>query len=356
MSEITTVGLDLAKQVFQVHAVDGAGQVVLRKALRRGQVLSFFAGLPPCLVGIEACATAHHWARELGALGHEVRLMSPQYVKAYLKRHKNDAADAAAICEAVTRLSMRFVPIKTQEQQATLTIHRTRALLVRQGTMLINALRGHLAEFGIIAPQGPRHVAQLIAAVRDEAEQRVPELARRVLLALAEQLEELAARLAAVGRELLAWHRASPTSQRLATIPGIGPVIASTLAATVPDPAAFRSGREFAAPSALRRAAPIPAGPDRCRWHRWHRAGAAAALERRQGAPGQDQQAGRCRPAPAADHRRPGGAALAPGGAGQPVAAGLARPAVAAVALANKMARIAWAVMRHGKEFRPMAA
>ena len=266
MSEITTVGLDLAKQVFQVHAVDGAGQVVVRKTLRRGQVLTFFAGLPGCLVGIEACATAHHWAREISALGHEVRLMPPQYVKAYRKRHKNDAADAAAICEAVTRPSMRFVPIKTQEQQAALTIHRTRDLLMRQRTTignadrpfaqragpggpagLINALRGHLAEFGVIAPQGPRHVVQLIAAVRDEAEDRVPALARRVLATLVEQLEELATRLAVVGRELLAWHRASPASQRLATIPGIGPVTASTLAATVPDPAAFRSGREFAA-------------------------------------------------------------------------------------------------------------
>ena len=252
MGEITTVGLDLAKQVFQVHAVDGAGEVVLRKALRRGQVLTFFAGLPRCLVGVEACATAHHWAREIGALGHEVRLMPPQYVKAYLKRHKNDAADAAAICEAVTRPSMRFVAIKTQEQQAALTIHRTRDLLVRQRTMLINALRGHLAEFGVIAPQGPRHVAQLVAAVRDAAEDRVPELARRVLAVIAEQLEALAESLAALGRELLAWHRASPTSQRLATIPGIGPVTASTLAATVPNPAAFRSGREFAA---LRRGA-----------------------------------------------------------------------------------------------------
>ncbi len=255
--------------------------------------------------------------------------MPPQYVKAYLKRHKNDAADAAAICEAVTRPSMRFVAIKTQDQQAALTIHRSRDLLVRQRTMLINALRGHLAEFGVIAPQGPRHVAQLVAIVRDAAEDRVPELARRVLAVIAEQLEALAESLAALGRELLAWHRASPTSQRLATIPGIGPVTASTLAATVPNPAAFRSGREFAAPSARRRAAPIPAGPDRCRWHRWHRVGAGPALERRQGAAGQDQQAGRCRSAPAPDHRRPGGAALAEGGAGQPVAAGAARPKAA---------------------------
>ena len=242
MNGITTVGLDLAKQVFEVHAVDGAGEVVLRKTLRRGQMTAFFAGLPPCLVGMEACATAHHWARELTALGHEVRLMPPQYVKAYRKRHKNDAADAAAICEAVTRPSMRFVPVKSEAQQAALTIHRTRDLLVRQRTMLINALRGHLAEFGVIAPQGPRHVAQLIAAIRDEAEPRLPELARRVLAMLVEQLEQLAAKLAVLGQELLAWHRASPASRRLATIPGIGPVTASTLAATVATPRSSGAG------------------------------------------------------------------------------------------------------------------
>jgi transposase len=338
MGEMTTVGLDLAKQVFQVHAVDGAGEVVLRKALRRGQVLTFFAGLPRCLVGVEACATAHHWAREIGALGHEVRLMPPQYVKAYLKRHKNDAADAAAICEAVTRPSMGFVAIKTQEQQAALTIHRTRDLLVRQRTMLINALRGHLAEFGVIAPQGPRHVAQLVAVVRDAAEDRVPELARRVLAVIAEQLEALAESLAALGRELLAWHRASPTSQRLATIPGIGPVTASTLAATVPNPAAFRSGREFAAWLGL-----VPAQ---------HSSGGKARL-------------GKISKRGDADLRRlliigaqavlrwPKAVEANPW-----LRALLARRPrlVAAVALANKMARIAWAVMRHEKEFRPMAA
>ncbi len=163
MGEITTVGLDLAKQVFQVHAVDAAGEVVLRKALRRGQVTTFFAGLPRCLIGMEACATAHHWARELTALGHEVRLMPPQYVKAYVRRQKNDAADAAAICEAVTRPAMRFVPVKSEAQQAALILHRVRDLLLRQRTMLINALRGHLAEFGVVAPQGPRQVAQLAA-------------------------------------------------------------------------------------------------------------------------------------------------------------------------------------------------
>ena len=175
MGEITTIGLDLAKHVFQVHGVDAEGATVLRKQLRRGQVLSFFSRLPRCLVGLEACATAHYWARELGALGHEVRLMPAQYVKAYVKRNKNDAADAEAICEAVVRPTMRFVPVKTAEQQAALLLHRGRERLVRQRTTLVNALRAHLAEFGVIAPQGLRNVGQLIAIVRDEGDTRLPD-------------------------------------------------------------------------------------------------------------------------------------------------------------------------------------
>jgi transposase len=338
MGEITTVGLDLAKQVFQVHAVDAAGRVVLRKALRRGQVMGFFAGLPRCLIGMEACATAHYWARELAALGHEVRLMPPQYVKAYVRRQKNDAADAAAICEAVSRPAMRFVPVKGEAQQAALVLHRVRDLLQRQRTMLSNALRGHLAEFGVVAPQGPRHVAQLAAVVRDEGADQVPEPARQVLLMLVEQLEALAERLAALGRELLARHRADPTSRRLATIPGIGPVIASTLAATVTDPAAFRSGREFAA---------------------W------LGLVPRQSWSGGKARLGRISKRGCGDLRR----LLITGAqavlrwpravAADPWLQGLLarRPRlVAAVALANKLARIAWAVLRHGTEFRPAMA
>src|SRR5215216_1517280 len=193
MVEIKTIGLDLAKHVFQVHGVDAAGECVLRKRLRRGQVISFFAQLPRCLVGIEACATAHYWARELQAAGHEVRLMPAQYVKAYVKRNKNDAADAEAICEAVRRPTMRFVPIKTAEQQAALLVHRGRERLVRQRTALVNALRAHLAEFGVIAPLGLRNVARLIAIVRDESDARLPDLARQVLRVLAEQVEQLEA-------------------------------------------------------------------------------------------------------------------------------------------------------------------
>jgi transposase len=247
MSEITTIGLDLAKNVFQVHGIDETGQVVVRKALRRGQVVGFFAGLPRCLIGMEACATAHHWARELMALGHEVRLMPPQYVKAYVKRNKNDAADAEAICEAVSRPAMRFVPVKTAEQQGVLMMHRARDLLVRQRTMLVNALRGHLAEFGLVGAQGLHKVAALVTIIKNGTDERVPEIARQILTVIAGQIEEVEARVAALEAQILAWHKSNPVSQRLATIPGIGPIIATAITATVPDPGVFRSGREFAA-------------------------------------------------------------------------------------------------------------
>ena len=236
MGEITTIGLDLAKHVFQVHGVDADGATVLRKQLRRSQLLAFFSQLPRCLVGMEACATSHYWARELSALGHEVRLMPAQYVKAYVKRNKNDAADAEAICEAVLRPTMRFVPVKTAEQQAALLLHRGRERLVRQRTMLANALRAHLAEFGVIAPQGLRNVGKLIAIVRDESDARLPDLARQVLQVLATQIEQLEAAVAALEKQLMAWHKSNPVSQRLATIPGIGPIIATAIAATVVEP------------------------------------------------------------------------------------------------------------------------
>src|SRR5271155_1781686 len=247
MENIRTIGLDLAKNVFQAHAVDAAGSVVMRRRLRRGQVLAFFAGVPPCLIGMEACATAHCWARELQALGHEVRLMPPQYVKAYVKRNKNDAADAEAICEAVKRPSMHFVPVKTVEQQSALLMHRGRELLVRQRTMLANALRGHLAEFGLIATQGLHKVAGLIAIVRDVEDERVPDMARQVLRLIGEQIGELDTRIAAIEAQIMAWHKSNPMSQRLATIPGIGPIIATAITATVAEPGEFHNGREFAA-------------------------------------------------------------------------------------------------------------
>ena len=245
--QITTIGLDLAKSVFQVHGVDAGGQVVIKKKLRRAEVMAFFAALPPCLVGMEACATGHHWAREISALGHDVRLMPPAYVKAYVRRQKNDAADAEAICEAVTRPTMRFVPVKSTERQSVLVLHRSRELLVRQRTTLINAIRGHCAEFGIIAPQGARRAAELIEAVREAQTDVLPDLARSTLLMLADQLDALAVQIHALERRLMVWHRQDHASQRLATIPGVGLISATAFAASVPDPSLFRSGREFAA-------------------------------------------------------------------------------------------------------------
>ena len=242
-----TIGIDLAKSVFQVHGVDAAGLITVRKKLRRAEVLTFFASLEPCLVGMEACATAHFWARELSRLGHEVRLMPPSYVKAYLRRQKNDAADAEAICEAVMRPSMRFVPVKSAERQGVLVLHRTRELLVRQRTMLINAIRGHCAEFGMIAPQGARRSAELIGQVQAADAAVLPDLARSALLRLADQLDALAIEIHALERQLMAWHRQDEASQRLATIPGVGIITATALAASVTDPSLFRSGREFAA-------------------------------------------------------------------------------------------------------------
>jgi len=246
MEQITTIGLDLAKNVFQVHGIDAAGTVVVRKQLRRAEVLRFFAALPPCLVGMEACGTAHHWGRELTRLGHTVRLMPPAYVKPYVKRGKTDAADAAAIAEAVTRPTMRFVAVKSVDQQAVLMLHKTRELLVRQRTMLINALRGHLAEFGIVAGRGPGGVNAAIAALH-EAQDGLPELARQVLHGLVDQMRALAVAIAKAEKRIMAWHRASPASRRLTTIPGIGPITASAIAAAVPDATLFRSGRQFAA-------------------------------------------------------------------------------------------------------------
>jgi transposase len=242
--QITTIGLDSAKHIFQVHAVDETGKVAIRKRLRRSEVLPFFAGLSPCLIGMEACATSHHWARELIKLGYKVKLMPPAYVKAYVKRGKTDAADA----EAITRPSVRFVPVKSAEQQSVLMLHRMRALLIRQRTMLVNALRGHLAEFGIIVAQGINRVRELIKLMTDESADAVlPPLARRALAPLLDQLLDLQPRIRALEAELLAWHRQSQESRRLETIPGVGFITATALAATVTDPSQFRCGREFAA-------------------------------------------------------------------------------------------------------------
>jgi transposase len=245
--DITTIGLDLAKNVFQVHAINSAGEVVVRRALRRAQMIPFFSRLAPCLVGMEACGTSHHWARELVRLGHEVRLMPPAYVKPYVKRGKTDAGDAEAICEAVTRPTMRFVPIKSVEQQAALSLHRTRDLLVRQRTQLVNMIRGLLAEFGVDIPKGITHALAFVRRVVAGEAHEVPELAAKVIGALAEQALEGQHRIRQLERDLLAWHRANPLARRIATVPGVGLLGATALAATVTDPTQFRSGRQFAA-------------------------------------------------------------------------------------------------------------
>ena len=246
--KITTIGLDLAKNVFQVHGADDLGRPLLAKRLRRGDVLKFFAKLEaPCLVGVEACGGAHHWAREISKLGHEVRMMPPQYVKPYVKRHKNDATDAEAICEAVTRPTMRFVPIKTIEQQSVLMLHRTRDLLVRQRTMLVNALRGQFSELGIVAATGIRNMPRLVEQIEATSETSVPALARTVLMIFVKQLEDIQKRICNLEAEICVWHKSNAASCRLSTIPGIGPLTASAIVATVADAKQFRSAREFAA-------------------------------------------------------------------------------------------------------------
>ena len=244
---ITTLGIDIAKSVFQLHGVDADGTIVMQKKLRRGAVLDVLGKLTPCLIGMEACATSHHWAREIAALGHDVRLIPPAYVKPYVKRQKNDAADAEAICEAVTRPNMRFVPVKTEEQQGVLVLHRSRDLLMRQRTMILNAIRAHFAEFGIIAAQGPRKVVELILRLREDNASYLPETARSALQALAVQLDSLGQEVRTIERQLMAWHRQNQASQRLETIPGVGLITATALAASVPDPTVFTSGRQFAA-------------------------------------------------------------------------------------------------------------
>jgi transposase len=336
MDEIKTIGLDLAKHVFQVHGVDVTGECLLRKRLRRSQVISFFARLPRCLVGLEACATAHYWARELQALGHDVRLMPAQYVKAYIKRNKNDAADAEAICEAVRRPTMRFVPVKTADQQAAVLLHRGRERLVRQRTTLVNALRAHLAEFGVIAPAGLRNVGQLIAIIRDKSDRRLPDLARPVLQVLAAQVEQAEAAVATLEQQLMTWHRSNPVSQRLATIPGIGPIIATAIAATVVEPSGFTNAREFAAWLGLVPRQHSTGGKARLggiskRGNRYLRRllinGASANLLRSKATNADPWVIGLRR-------RRPS--------------------LVVAVALANKTARIAWAVMQRQKNYQSM--
>ena len=246
MQSISTIGLDIAKSVFQVHGVDAAGQVVIRRQLKRRHVLAFFQKLPPCLVGIEACASSHHWSRELQALGHTVRLMPPAYVKPYVKRQKNNSTDTEAICEAVTRPNMRFVPTKTVEQQGCLMLHRACHLLIRQQTAVINSIRAYLAEFGMSPPSG----AGVSSSCRKSSPIQLTagsQVARACLAALGSQLRALKAQILEFDRRIIAWHRSSATSKRLDAIPGVGPALATALVASVADANAFRSGRDFSA-------------------------------------------------------------------------------------------------------------
>jgi transposase len=330
--EISTIGLDLAKSVFQVHAINDAGEVVVRKTLRRSQVLSFFAKLPPCLVGMEACGTSHHWAREILKLGHEVRLMPP----AYVKRGKTDANDAEAICEAVTRPTMRFVPVKSPEQQAALALHRTRDLLVKQRTQLVNMIRGVLAEFGIEMARGLHHALALAKRLMDGDAAEVPTLAQRVVASLAHQIGAVQEQLASLEKELVAWHRSSDLSQRLATIPGVGVIAATALAASVSEPERFRSGRQFAASLGLTPLQQSSGGKEKM--GRISKMG--DRYLRRLLVVGMTSLVRRARTAPASvDPRIP--AMLE------------RRPArVVTVAAANRTARIAWAIMTRGGSYR----
>ena len=247
MKEVTTIGLDLAKNVFQVHGVGMDNVPLFNRKLRRSEVLRFFEKIPPCLVGLEACGSAHYWAREIARFGHDVRLIPPKYVKPYVKRGKTDAADAEAISEAVTRKNMRFVPIKSAEQQAAAMVLKTRTLLVKQRTQLINALRAHLAELGIIAGVGAEKVSSLLSIVRDEDDSRLPRAARFGLMIVAEQIETLDKRIAQLEHAIVSEVKRDEDARRLTTVPGVGPITAATVKALVPDPAGFQSARHFAA-------------------------------------------------------------------------------------------------------------
>jgi transposase len=330
---IIRIGLDTAKHVFQLHGVDEAEQPVLRRRLGRKEVEGFFAALPPTRIGLEACGAAHHWARVLQGLGHEVVLLPPQYIKPYVKRGKNDAIDAAAICEAMSRPSMRFVPVKSAEQQAGLTLLKTRELLVKQRTMLINAMRGHAAEFGVVAAKGLAKASELLQRAH-AATPGVPALALEMLDLLARQLAALEVKIKTIEARLMACHKKNPTSQCLATQPGIGPIGALSFALKVTDPKAFRSGRHFAAWLGLTPKENATGG--RSRPGRISRQG-DESLRRLLvlGATAVIQFARRGRTSPWLIQllaRRP--------------------RKLAAIALANKMARILWAMMVSGELYR----
>ena len=335
MEKITRVFIDTSKQFFQLHGVNGAEEVVLRRKLKRSQVLGFFAKLAPTVVGLEACGASHHWARELAALGHEVKLVPPQYVKAYLKRGKNDGRDAEAGCEAMSRPTMRFVPVKSAEQQAALMLASVRERPIRDRTRLSNAIRGHAAEFGLTAPKGLAHIAPLLA--RAAGDPGVPALARELFAALARQWDRLGDELKAAEAKLMAWHRADEMSRRLAQIPSLGPIGASMLVMKVPDPRAFQSARHFAAWIGLTPKDHSTAGRQRL-----------GAITR------------------AGDEALRSVLVVGATAVIKPIAKGAGlrspwllkllekdKPKLAAVALANRVARIAWKMMVTGEAYDP---
>jgi transposase len=302
--KITTIGIDLAKNVIQVHGVDERGKAVLKKPLKRDQMLAYFANLPPCLIGMEACASAHYWARKLQSFGHTVKLMAPQFVKPYVKTNKNDAADAEAICEAVSRPNMRYVPIKNGEQQAVLALHRARQGFVKARTAQANQIRGLLAEYGIVIPQGIGHIVKRLPEILEDGESDLPGAFRQLLDRLGDHLKELDRQVGELEVQIQSWHRDSEASRKLAQIPGIGPITASALVASIGDAKSFENGRQLAAWLGL-----VP---------RQHSSGGkqvlfswlARLLGRR--------------------HKN-----------------------VAAVALANKNARTVWALLTHGRDYEP---
>jgi transposase len=334
--KITTVGIDLAKNVFQVHGVNEFGKAVLKKQLKREQMAAFFANMPPTLIGMEACGSAHHWARKLRSMGHNVKLMAPQFVKPYVKTNKNDAADAEAICEAVTRSNMRFVPIKSVEQQAVLSLHRVRQGFVRERTAQANQIRGLLSEFGLVIPQGIAHIAQRVPELIEDASNELPGQFRLLIQRLLDHLKELSRQAAEIEAQIQAWHRQSDLSRKLEKIPGIGPITASALVATIGDAKNFDNGRQVAAWLGL-----VP---------RQHSSGGKSNLLG-------ISKRGDCYLRTLLIH-----------GARSAILASKRKAEqtgwlyellqrrnhnVAAVALANKNARTVWALLAHDREFRP---